>query len=238
MKRLLAISFLALLPACDWLAAGTKTVTGSGRREKRVVEVKNIQELKAMGCGRIFLKQGEQESLVIHADDNLLPYIVAGVDDGELIIGPKKNTNLISKLGIDYYLVVKEIDHIELSGALELETRSLKAKRLELELSGATKVKARVAVDELLVQASGAAKLYIEGFAKKQTIEIAGSMHYDAGRLQSKSALVEASGASRVTIAVDKSLDVQASGVAVVSYNGNPKTKIESLGASSVSKVG
>ena len=238
MKRLLAVSLLVLLPACDWFAGDTKTITGTGRTGKRIVEIKNVKELKAMGAGKIFLKQGKEESLIIQADDNLLPYIVAKVEDGELFLGPKSRTILRSKLGINYYLVVKDLDHIELAGAMELETRSLKTKKLEMELSGATKLKMRVDTIALTAEASGAAKLYIEGRAKKQTVEISGSMHYDAGSLQSESAQVNVSGASRVTIAVSKNLEVEASGVAVVSYKGNPKTDISSFGASSVNKVG
>ncbi len=232
-----AISLLMVLPACDWFIS-SKTIQGSGIKARQEYPIKDVDELKVSGSGKVILKQGDTESLVIEADDNILPHIEVEVDDGELSIHPERNTNLRSKSGIVYYLTLKEIEEIKLSGVVELESSLIEAKKLEFELSGATKVKARIKTDTLEIEGSGASKLYLEGETNKQKVEIAGSMHYDAGSLQSEIAEIEVLGASRVTVAVRKKLEVEASGVAVISYKGDPEVTKEISGAASVQKVG
>ncbi len=237
MKQLALISLLSLLPACDWFEK-VKTIKGSGIKARQERPIKDVDELKVTGSGKVILKQGATESLVIEADDNILPHIISEVDDGELFIHPERNTNLRSKSGIVYYFTLKQIEEIKLSGAVELESSLIEAKKLEFELAGATKVKARIKTDIVEIEGSGASKLYLEGETNRQKAEISGSVHYDAGSLKSDSAEIEASGASRVTIAVRKQLEIEASGVAVVSYKGDPEVTIDSAGAASVQKVG
>ncbi len=237
MKQFALLSLLILLPACDWFA-NSKTIQGSGIKARQEYPIEDVDELKVAGSGKVILKQGDTESLVIEADDNILPHIIIEVDDGELSIHPEHNSNLRSKSGIVYYLTLKKIEEIELSGAVELESSLIEAKKLEFGLSGATKVKARIKTDTLEIEGSGASKLYLEGETNKQKVEISGSTHYDAGSLQSESAEIEVSGASRVTVAVRKKLEVEASGVAVISYKGDPQVTIDSSGAASVQKVG
>ncbi len=226
-----------VLPACDWFT-NSKTIQGSGTRARQEYPIKDVDELKVAGSGKVILKQGDTETLVIEADDNILSHIEVEVDDGELFIHPERNTNFGSRSGIVYYLTLKEIEEIRLSGAVELESSLIEAKKLEFELSGATKIKARIKTDTLEIEGSGASKLYLEGETNKQKVEISGSMHYDAGSLKSEVVEIEVSGASRVTVAVRKKLEVEASGVAVVSYKGDPEVIIDSSGAASVQKVG
>ena len=239
MKRLMVVAFslLTLLPGCDWFAS-SKTIQGSGIKAGEERPIKDVDELKVAGSGKVILKQGDTESLVIEADDNILPHIITEVDDGELSIHPEKNMNLRSKSGIMYYLTLKKIEEIKLSGAVDLESSLIEAKKLEFDLSGATKVKACIKTDTLEIEGSGASKLYLEGETNKQEVKISGSMHYDAGSLKSDVAEIEVSGASRVTVAVRKKLEVEASGVAVISYKGDPEVTIDSSGAASVQKVG
>ena len=237
MKQFALLSLLILLPACDWFA-NSKTIQGSGIKARKEYPIEDVDELKVAGSGKVKLKQGDTELLVIEADDNILPHIITEIDDGELFIHPERNTNLRSKSGIVYYLTLKNIEEIKLSGAVDLESSLIEAKKLEFGLSGATKIKARIKTDTLEIEGSGASKLYLEGETNKQEVKISGSMHYDAGSLQSDVAEIEVSGASRITVAVRKKLEVEASGVAVVSYKGNPEVTKEISGAASVEKVG
>lgn len=238
MKRLLFLMSIVLLPGCDWSSRGGKTIQGAGKKARQERPIKTVNEVQLSGVGKLILTQSDTESLVIKADEKVLPHIISEVDDGTLFIHPANDMQLRSKSEIVYRLSLKNIKEIELSGAVEMEAKSITANELKLECSGSTRIKAGIAVDRLKVDACGSAKIYLEGDAKKQKIEASGSVHYDAGALESARAKIESEGASRVTVAVRKKLEVKSSGVSVVSYKGNPHVKINSSGASSVQKVG
>jgi hypothetical protein len=52
--------------------------------EKR--EVSDFNQIILRGYGELFITQGEQESLTVQADEDVLPTIKTGVVDGELRI--------------------------------------------------------------------------------------------------------------------------------------------------------
>ncbi len=238
MKRLFLLSLFAVVPGCDWFPTNTKVIQGDGKvtRHKRFIE--NVAEIQLSGVGKFILTQGDTESLVIEADEKVLPFIISDVKDGELSIHPQEHMHLRSKSKIIYHVTLKELHKIELSGSIDMHADKIDSKKLEIEVSGSSRIKAALKVDKLKVKTQGSAKIYFEGDAKRQKVKAAGSVHYDAGSLESQRAKLEVAGASRVTVAVSKKLEVEASGVSVVSYKGNPQVVISSSGASSVQKVG
>ena len=238
MKRLFLLISLALLPGCDWFSQSTKIIQGSGSTVRQERSIQGVDEIKLSGVGKLILKQGESESLVIEADENILSHIVSQVEGDTLSIYPEDHALFRSKSEIIYHVILHKIKEIELSGSIEMDASLITADKLELKLSGSSRVKAALKVDKLKVKADGSAKIFLEGEAKKQTVKAAGSVQYDAGSLESERAKLVVAGASRVTVAVSKKLEVEASGVSVVSYKGNPQVIISSTGASSVQKVG
>lgn len=238
MRGLLFLMSIVLLPGCDWSSDRSKTIQGAGREGRQERPIKDVDEVQIAGVGKLILSQGDTESLIIKGDQLVLDHIKSEVDDGTLYIRPENDVHLRSKTEIEYFLTLKKIKEIELSGAIEMESKSITADELKLEFSGSTRVKAAIDVNKLKVDACGSAKIYLEGEAKKQKVEASGSVHYDAGTLESGRAKIEAEGASRITVAVRKKLEVKSSGVSVVSYKGDPHVKINAFGASSVQKVG
>lgn len=239
MKRLLIFMSILLLPACEWWSSKeTKVIQGAGKMTRQERPIKDVEELQIGGVGKVVVKQGNEESLVITGDALILPHIISEVDEGTLYIKPADDLQLRSKSEIVYQITVKSLKEIGISGAVELESPLLTSQELKLDCSGATRAQLAVAVDTLKVHVCGSAKLSLEGEAKKQKVETSGSAQYDAGALQSDRAKVTTEGASHVTIAVGKKLEVNSSGVSVVTYHGNPLVKVHSSGASSVEKVG
>jgi len=238
MRRVLFLMSIVLLPGCDWSSDRSKTIQGAGKEARQERPIKDVNEVQISGVGKLIITQGDTESLVIKGDQLVLSHIKSEVDDGTLYISPKDDMQLRSKSEILYYLTVKNIKELGLSGAIELEAKSLKADELKLDISGSSRAQMGIEVDKLKVHLCGSAKIYLEGEAKKQKVEASGSAHYDAGALQSAQAKIQAEGACRVTVAVRKKLYVKSSGVSVVSYKGNPHVKVHSSGAASVKRVG
>ena len=107
MKRLFLLISLALLPGCDWFSQSTKIIQGSGSTVRQERSIQGVDEIKLSGVGKLILKQGESESLVIEADENILPHIVSQVEGDTLSIHPEDHALLRSKSEIIYHVTLQ-----------------------------------------------------------------------------------------------------------------------------------
>jgi hypothetical protein len=107
-----------------------------------------------------------------------------------------------------------------------------------LDISGASNaVVANIRTDSLQLEASGASKIKIDGVVKSVQADASGASKIDAESLQAENADVDSSGASSVTVSPLNDLNADATGASSVYYTGEPKNvKQNSSGASSVKK--
>ncbi len=92
--------------------------------------------LTCSGIGNLEIVQGDEESLTITADDNLMEYITTEVEDGALIIGMKPNLSLDPSRTIEYKLVLKSVSSVALSGFGNIDSDGLTSEDLEVKLGG------------------------------------------------------------------------------------------------------
>ena len=243
MNKYLFLFLSISLPSCAWFMAPSKTVIGSGVSEKRPLmymwkDKKPFDSLTISGQGTVYFTQGEGESIVIEADDNIHEYIQVEMKGAMLKINTKKGIQLQPKTPLNYYISFKEIKDITLRGAVQLKAPMMQGKKIELNLEGSSRVDATIMAEKLEVKIQGASKVNLEGKVDTQELEVKGSAQYYAGKLKSKKADIEVTGSSHVMVAVQKKLDVDAQGVAVVHYTGNPTLEIKKAGAVTIQKVG
>jgi len=96
------------------------SVKGSGNVVAETRPVSQFDRVSVSGAGHLAIVQGDQESLTIETDDNLLPLIKSEVAGGLLKLGPE-NVNLNPTRTIRYQLRLKDLRELHLSGALEAE---------------------------------------------------------------------------------------------------------------------
>jgi hypothetical protein len=110
---------------------------------------------------------------------------------------------------------------------------------LTLHLSGASDFKGSVKFDELSIDQSGASDVRINGNVGSLTIEASGASDTKGYDLITDKCSVHASGASEISITVNKELEAHASGASSINYKGEAVIRgLHSSGASSVSKKG
>jgi hypothetical protein len=219
------LGILFLLTAC-----GDKYIQGSGEIIEEVREVSGFNKIKLTGMGRVILTQGEEESLAIWADENLLQYVTTKVSANTLQIRFENNVNLIPTETIILRIGFKNLGSINSSGAVSIESGLLNAERLEILAKGTGMVNiSSLVATELVVDIRGEGDIVIAGYVESQEIELNGLGNYNSPNLQSVETKIVVSGdGSAVVWAVD-TLDVEINGVGDVSYFGSP-TLIEDLG--------
>ncbi|MEA3438887.1 MAG: head GIN domain-containing protein [Chloroflexota bacterium] len=229
------------LPGVDF---GSESVRGSGDVSEEERLVGGITSVSVANQGDLYIELGEQEKLVIEAEDNLLEYIESDVRGGELVLETSSEVNIRNTKPIRYYLTVKVLEEIAVyssgdidapefevdsftidvnsSGDVKVDGLDVTELRINISSSGEVTVGELVA-DQLDVTISSSGNLTIrEGGLEEQDISIRSSGDYDARNVQSQRATVRISSSGDVTIRVSNELEARLSSSGDLYYIGNP----------------
>ena len=198
-------------------------VRGSGDIETETVEVSGFKEVVLSGVGNLIIEQGDEESLIIEADDNILSLIEVKVSGDKLTIGMKKNYNFIPTSKIKFYLTVIDLDAITVNGAGDIDSKEFETDELEFGISGAGDIDFNINADRIEIRSSGAGSITLTGKVDSQEILIDGVGKYDAEELESKECEITISGAGTATVNASELLKITISGAGNVYYLGEPK---------------
>lgn len=217
-------------------------VRGSGEIVSETREVSDFNKVELNGVGTLYITQGDKETLEIEAEDNLLPYIESVVRGNTLFIGfeDDKWTQVVQPTEpIKYYLTLKEISKIELSGAGRIVSERLETTELRITSSGAGDIEIdEITAEELVVTLSGAGNCEIGGQVIDQRITISGAGNYSAESLESAATLIQVSGMGTSKVWATEDLDIEISGAGNVRYYGNPHVTQEISGAGNIRSLG
>jgi hypothetical protein len=240
-KKSLTIGLVHLLIIL-FAAAGCEgmVVSGSGNiiEEERDVEGFNKVELSVPA--NLSIVQGEEESLRIEGDDNIVEMIITEVlneslkirfkDQGFVSIRPTKTLKI--------YLSVVDINVIDLSGSGRIEAPNITTGRLDLRISGSAEtIMTGLSAETLNVTLSGSGSFNMSGKVDRQSVELNGSGDYYAKELESSACNISMSGSGSAVVNATDSLDVKISGSGDIKYLGDPEINQSISGSGSVKKL-
>jgi hypothetical protein len=212
-------------------------IKGNGNIVKEKRNVSDFNKIEISGYYKVFLTQGDENSLEIKADENLMEYLKTKTEDNELEISVKKSINP-TKVPV-IFLTFKDLKSIDLNGACEILGQNfLKFDKLEVEGSGATYFDLDMKAAEVDFDLSGATKITLSGKADNVKFDGSGAIKISAFEFTINNCDIDLSGASSAGINVTGNLKIDLSGASNLLYKGNPKIiKIETSGASSAKKA-
>jgi len=191
-------------------------VKGSGNV---ATDKRGVSGFKAVEVGGVFqveITAQKDFAVEVEADDNLLPLIKTEVHDGVLSIETEQRIKSSSPIRVRVY--APNIDSLDVSGVVNVTVNDLKNSGLNVEGSGASKIK-------------------ISGVTDKLTVGVSGATKVDAESLTAVDASVDGSGASHVNVNVTGELRADLSGASKVTYSGTPShIEKNTSGAGSVSQ--
>lgn len=214
------------------------------KSETRTVEPFDQIELRY--AGDVHLTQGDTPALRIEADQELLANIKSEVKGGTLYLGLsgdwleriKQGFQALGKGSIKYYVTLKDLRAVKISGYGKLIAPELQASQLELTLSGYGQLElGSLQADNLQINISGRGEFSGKGKVDQLSVRISGSGEYQAKALQTRDAKVRISGHGSVNIAVSDNLDVTISGYGNVHYLGSPSITQTISGGGRVKKL-
>lgn len=158
---------------------------GSGRVVEKEIAVKNFTGVELATFGNLTIEVGDQEGLRIEAEDNLIKYFEANVFGDTLKIDSRPGVYIRPTRRVHFYLTVKELDTLIVTGSGDVEAPDLKAGRFLVKITGSGDVTMRsLDADDVKVRITGAGNLDISSVeAKRQEITLTGSGDVEIGDL-------------------------------------------------------
>jgi len=233
------LTFISLACTVSGVSVDFGRIEGSGvmAQEERVPG--EFSGVVLSGIGNLFIEQGDQNAILIEAEDNIIPKITTTIKGDNLVIGVERGMNVIPTEEINYYVTIQEIDEIKVLGAGNVESEAIETDSLNIDLTGLGKV----IIDSLTTQSlditiSGAGDVNIAGVTQEQSINISGAGNYHADDLESDQADVIVSGLGGATLWVNDQLNVIISGGGNIDYYGDPQISRTVSGLGKVTSLG
>lgn len=232
-KHFLLIALIACLAlalyGCDGANVG-ETVKGSGNVTTEERAVSGVERVVVANQGDLTIQLGKEESLVIEAEDNLLPYIETMVTNGKLVFNTKTGINLKNTKPIRYLLTVKAIDGVEAtsSGNIALPAiDGIGSFRISISSSGNVYL-THIVTNNLTVEISSSGMVTIGGGqARGLGVFISSSGDLRASEVEAKFSKVELSSSGSAYVWVTDSLDGSLSSSGNIYYTGDPEVNVD-----------
>ncbi len=207
MKRvrtvILVAGFCALsISAASCVVCAERSVRGSGRVTEEVHKLRGISGVEMGTIGDLYIEKGRRDELRVKAEENLHDYLEIEVSRGMLEIKSRHDVNIRPRKRIEFYLTVRELDRIVLSGAGDVKAPDLEGKRIRLVISGAGNIETGdLDGDEIMLKISGAGDLTVgDSEAEEIDLYISGAGNVDVGGLDADTARLKITGSGDAEI--------------------------------------
>jgi hypothetical protein len=199
-----------------------RSVTGNRHVVRKEREAGKFTGLRVSSGIDAYLKQGEDESIAVEADENLHEYIITEIRDGILHIYTEVNIREAEMKRV--YVTMKEINSLRTSSAGDIiGVTPVKTDNLELSASSAGDIKLEVHAKEIETDISSSGDITLDGEADILNADLSSAGDLNAYGLEVREADVSASSAGDADISVSERLRARASSAGGINYRGNPK---------------
>jgi hypothetical protein len=229
---LLVFLVLALVTGACGININIDAERGSGSVVTETREVTGFDRVVLSGIGDVTLVQGDEITLEIEAEDNVIRNITTEVRDGTLFIGYNQRAVFPTRT-VKFYLTMPEVRGLDTRGVSNIQAEDLSTDQLDIGISGTGNIVIEnLQADQLAVNVSGAGNFSSVGQAGQQRINLSGAGNYNGEDLRSESADVTISGLGKVSVWATDALTIVISGAGSVDYYGNPQVnqQINGLG--------
>ncbi|MBK5265993.1 MAG: DUF2807 domain-containing protein [Acidimicrobiia bacterium] len=176
-------------------------------------DVSNFDEIVLLGSGNVHVDLAGFESLVIEADDNLLPILTSEGINGRRELG--SSAPYASRSPITYTITAANLTRVEISGSGTVAVSTLSGHDFTADISGSGTIEP-------------------SGSCNALDVNISGSGGFRGANLLCTSGIVSVSGSGEALANVSDDLSVNISGSGNVEYVGDPSLTLNISGSGSV----
>jgi hypothetical protein len=217
---ILAIGAAFVLSSCNLNINTGEDGNGNVVTQERNV-AEDFTEVKGSSGLDVYLTQGDENKIMVEADENLHQYIETEIENGRLNITTSENIG--NSKAKKVYVTYKELISIEASSGADVTGNSaIKSETLSLKTSSGADLKVEVFTKDLTAKTSSGSGLAVSGKASSLTADASSGSELDAKELLVINCKAEASSGAGVTVNVKEKLETQVSSGGDIKYYGNP----------------
>jgi hypothetical protein len=207
---LLVAAGVVLLAWHEWGSSSTSVngLQGSGVAATQARDVPTFAAVDLAGANNVTVHVGGKQTVVVHADDNLIKLVTTDVQDRELVIANTGSFTTKSAMRVD--VTVPTLVAATLSGAGILKVDAVEAEQFTAGLPG-----------------SGV--LRVSGTVGSLEATLAGSGDLQLQKLISRDATVVVAGSGKLQVHAAGTLDAVVAGSGAIFYGGNPSKVTQSV---------
>lgn len=237
LRLIFLFSLIVLLAACDGIGGGNDGGSGNVITQER--DVSGFDKVQLTGSGIAEIIQGDSVSLIVEAEDNVMPFVETEVKDGVLVLSQKPNFNINLTKPIRYTITMINVTGLEVTGSGAINSNQIDTSVISLGITGSGDINIdALDGDSVDAMISGSGNMTMIGSVADQVVEISGSGEYRAGDLRSATAVVTVGGSGDATVWVDTTLDITIGGSGEVGYFGDPILTQSVTGSGAVRSLG
>ena len=210
--------------------------------EEEEREVPTFSEISLKVEAKLYLKQGDNQSVKVVAKESALEKLITEVKGRRLTIR-YPNTTMFQNFNpgkVEIYITVPEVDALTLSGSGDILAEELSSRILELSVSGS----GDIVIDNLdskrlTANLSGSGDIIIKGggVADEFSSTISGSGNVKAEGFEATDVSVRISGSGNCFITSNGSVKARIAGSGNVNYKGNPSIDSSVAGSGRVKEM-
>jgi hypothetical protein len=220
--RSLSIVFIALCISSCTSGQFWRTVEGHGNVVTKERKADSFTGIKVSSGIDVYLKQGDNVSITVEADENLHEYILTEVRGGVLNVYSEYNIRHAEKMKV--YVTMKEVNSVKTTSAGDVHGESkINSDRLEISASSAGDIKLDVSAKNIDVDISSSGDITLTGETDNLRAELSSAGDLNAYELRTREADISVSSAGDADVNVSERLIARASSAGDVNYKGDPK---------------
>lgn len=215
-----------IIPFIIWAGfVSCDSISGNGNIHEEKRSMGSIHGVKTSGSIDIEIKSGDEYSLIVEDDDNLLPYVLTGVDNGILEIRYKNGYSIMNDHA-KVTVTVPSLDRIATSGSGDITSEgSIKSNGpMVLSTSGSGNISVQLDAPAVQVTGSGSGDISLSGRTRDFDCNVSGSGNIKCAGLKSENADIRISGSADAYVFASLNLKVNVTGSGDVYYSGNPSS--------------
>jgi len=230
-------ALFVLLIFLSVFACSGMTVRGSGSVKEVSKDLAPFHSVTLSGKGIIHFVHGQQHSMTIRAEENIMRIMDVEIDDEEMEIS--YDHDFVTENVPEFFITLPDLNRIEIDGMARVSNEgTFPIERLAVNISGKAKCDLDIKGGTIELRLGGNAIVNLRGECETIRVSITGMADVAAQQLRAQRAVVRLMGHGNTELYVEEFLDVELNGAGSVTYLGSPelKTRINGSGTISASK--
>lgn len=237
MKNLITVCLIlvtAFQAQAQWW--GGKGIKGNGNMNTIEREVGSYDKVNVGGFFDVELVAGDEGTITLEGESNLLDYIITEVQGNALKIKIEKGKNLrpSNRMMIKITVPFRDLDEVTLAGSGDVIGSDLiKANNFHAAVAGSGDLVLEVEASTIDSRVAGSGDLTLSGSTRDLEASVAGSGDIHASKLDAKNVDARVAGSGDISVRCSDSLKARVSGSGDIEYSGNPSkqdTKVSGSG--------